>query len=124
MKKWIGLLAFVLLLTYWTLGPKPWQVFAAADAGYTKVGTVSAPTLTFIDSTVDGWGDLPVGSHRSQFRRRISRRPADCRDHDSGHWQPYGDDFLGRIHGWRSAFDLQHLPDYGDRAKPLRVPLA
>jgi hypothetical protein len=47
-----GFTVFLTLIGFFVLGPKPWQVFAQADPGYAKVGTVNGTTTTFTDTTV------------------------------------------------------------------------
>lgn len=49
MKRWIGIMSFVLLIMFFV---SPWRmIFAQAATGFTKIGTVAFGTNTFTDST-------------------------------------------------------------------------
>lgn len=50
--KRIAIASFVLLLWYWAFGNPLRLVLAAADPGYTKVGSVAVGTTTYTDTTV------------------------------------------------------------------------
>lgn len=52
LKRTLQVLPAILALTYLVFGLQPWKAFAQADAGYTLVGTVAAPIVTYNDATV------------------------------------------------------------------------
>jgi hypothetical protein len=54
MKRWtLGRIALVLLILFFFPG---WRIFAQALPGFTQVGSVAAPTLTFTTSTLADGG--------------------------------------------------------------------